>query len=273
MIGFNGTYLMEATHHGMRITAATLGGQWVIDNRYMTPATQQAILAAFGEEGMVVISKTNDYLNAIAATDHARAQQLADFIQEDPLLVCSLVETSKTRWLVGDGESPMISTGISLKGVANLGIIFKYEDVTRAGCSLGSRVGASGSNGLIIQLSADSKDNVRLYMVPGGVTAWPVIHSNLKANQVNEVEVDFANNLIISNGAKASRAFNESAKESATFSCSAKYAAIERVWADKNTLLPFLRNGENGMLDIISCQFYPNANTQGSFTIQLTPKA
>ena len=85
MIGFNGTYLPAATHHGMRITAACLGGQWVMEPWLMT-ATQQAILAAFGaEEGMVVISKTNDYLNAIAATDYARAQQLADFIQEDPL--------------------------------------------------------------------------------------------------------------------------------------------------------------------------------------------
>ena len=85
MIGFNGTYLKAATHHGMRITAACLGGQWVIAPWHIAPATQQAILAAFGEEGMVVISKTNDYLNAIALTDHARAQQLADFIQEDPL--------------------------------------------------------------------------------------------------------------------------------------------------------------------------------------------
>lgn len=37
-------------------------------------------------------------------------------------------------------------------------------------------------------------------------------------------------------------------------------------------LAPFIRNGENGMLDIISGTFYPNANTQGAFTIALTPK-
>lgn len=37
-------------------------------------------------------------------------------------------------------------------------------------------------------------------------------------------------------------------------------------------LCPFIRNGENGMLDIISGTFYPNANTQGTFTIALTPK-
>ena len=35
---------------------------------------------------------------------------------------------------------------------------------------------------------------------------------------------------------------------------------------------PFLHNGESGMLDIISGTFHPNANTEGSFTIALTPK-
>lgn len=37
-------------------------------------------------------------------------------------------------------------------------------------------------------------------------------------------------------------------------------------------MYPFIRNGENGMLDIISGTFYPNANTEGSFTIALTSK-
>ena len=36
--------------------------------------------------------------------------------------------------------------------------------------------------------------------------------------------------------------------------------------------LPFTRNGENGMLDIISGTFYPNANTAGAFTIAITDK-
>ena len=116
MITHNGTYLPAATHHGMLITAACLGGQLVMKPWLMT-ATQQAILAAFGaEEGKVVISKTNDYLNAIALTDTARAQQLADFIQEDPLLVCSLVETSKTRWLKKEVKEDYFDLGVILHG-------------------------------------------------------------------------------------------------------------------------------------------------------------
>ena len=85
MIAFNGQYLPAASHGNMRITAACLGGQLVLGNWLMT-ATAQAIIAAFGaEEGIAVISRTNDYLNALALTDITRAQQLAMFINEDPL--------------------------------------------------------------------------------------------------------------------------------------------------------------------------------------------
>jgi hypothetical protein len=88
----------------MPIYAATMGGKMVIGYGLLS-ATLQAIVAAFGAEGTEVIRKTNDYLNRIATTDPQRALLLAGFINEDPLLVCSLVETSKTRWLVGDGKA------------------------------------------------------------------------------------------------------------------------------------------------------------------------
>lgn len=67
MITHNGKYLPFATHHGMPIYAATMGGKMVIE--WLPPATKQAIVAAFGAEGTEVIAKTNDYLNRIATTD------------------------------------------------------------------------------------------------------------------------------------------------------------------------------------------------------------
>lgn len=96
MITHNGKYLSVATHHGMPIYAATMGGKMVI-RQWLPLATQQAIVAAFGAEGTEVIAKTNDYLNRIATTDPQRALQISGFINEDPMLVCSLVETSKVR--------------------------------------------------------------------------------------------------------------------------------------------------------------------------------
>lgn len=85
MITHNGTYLLHATHHGMPIYAATMGGKMVIGGKWLLSATLQAIVAAFGAEGTEVIAKTNDYLNRIATTDPQRALLLANFINEDPL--------------------------------------------------------------------------------------------------------------------------------------------------------------------------------------------
>lgn len=35
-------------------------------------------------------------------------------------------------------------------------------------------------------------------------------------------------------------------------------------------LIPFIRQGANGMIDTLTGMFYPNANTSGSFTIEYT---
>lgn len=97
MITHNGKYLLHATHHGMPIYAATMGGKMVIGDKWLPLATHQAIVAAFGAEGTEVIRKTNDYLNRIATTDPQRALQLANFINEDPMLsgyIAGVVPTS-----------------------------------------------------------------------------------------------------------------------------------------------------------------------------------
>lgn len=80
MITHNGKYLGAATHHGMPIVAATMGGKMVIGGKWLLSATLQAIVAAFGAEGTEVIRKTNDYLNHIAASDMDKAQALAAMI-------------------------------------------------------------------------------------------------------------------------------------------------------------------------------------------------
>ena len=80
-------------------------------------AAIRAIIAAFGQrDGMAVIKATNAYLNQLAASDMDKATALAGYINEDPMMVCSLgleVEgvTMPIRWLVGDGTA-RIKTGI-----------------------------------------------------------------------------------------------------------------------------------------------------------------
>ena len=45
---------------------------------------------------------------------------------------------------------------------------------------------------------------------------------------------------------------------------------IKYVNIDIANFVPCQHGGESGMLDLVSLTFYPNANTQGSFTIEYT---
>ena len=80
----------------VRLTNIIRGAQVVFGgkvpfNVWLTDAATTAILAAFGQtDGKAVIKATNAYLNALAATDPNKASALAGFINEDPMLVCSL---------------------------------------------------------------------------------------------------------------------------------------------------------------------------------------
>ena len=90
MIGKGAQYLTAAGFGRYRITAASLGNAWMIKS-WLKKAARAAILAAFGQDdGWQVIGATNAYLNGIAATDPTKAQALAGFINEDPMMVCSL---------------------------------------------------------------------------------------------------------------------------------------------------------------------------------------
>lgn len=60
---------------------------------WLKPATRQAIMDAFLDDGMAVIQATIAYLNQLAASGQAgkdKATALAGFINEDPMMVCSL---------------------------------------------------------------------------------------------------------------------------------------------------------------------------------------
>ena len=272
MIAFNGQYLPAASHGNMRITAACLGGQLVLGNWLMT-ATAQAIIAAFGaEEGIAVIRRTNDYLNALALTDPTRAQQLAMFINEDPLLVCSLVETSKTRWLVGDGVA-YINTGVKSHKDMYFEIDLKYDEVvttsqfnggfgTYSRITIGTRI--QGFNIGYGSLSEDkAKNDMQRHIA--------IIDGKNKKVYVDGIEYDYSSAQFNNANTTDMTLFARSRHDSGTIDAFCKervvYAKIDQLH-----LLPFTRNGENGMLDIISGTFHPNANTAGAFTIALTDK-
>ena len=72
-------------------SAIYVGSNLVWVGRWLTVAAAQAILGAFGQtDGMAVIKATNAYLTQLAASDRDKATALAGFINEDPMMVCSL---------------------------------------------------------------------------------------------------------------------------------------------------------------------------------------
>jgi hypothetical protein len=275
MITHNGTYLWAATHHGMPIYAATMGGKMVIT--WLLSATKQAIVAAFGSaEGTEVIAKTNDYLNRIATTDPQRALLLAGFINEDPMLVCSLVETSKTRWLVGDGVA-YINTGISARKTLNVEIkTSKIVRVSGENLLLGS--GVNWSNMYGINWSPNNAKVIPYIYYDGVSTASGLPTEGVFTLNQSGFYIDGVQYL------SKSPTTNGSDREIYIFcvnlgnvSYGSKYNNAYTYFtengADIAHFIPHLRpNREAGMLDIISGTFHPNANTQGTFTIQLTDK-
>jgi hypothetical protein len=290
MITHNGTYLLHATHHGMPIVAATMGGKMVIGVSLLH-ATKQAIVAAFGSaEGTEVIRKTNDYLNRIAQTDPARALQISGFINtyavEDAHIVYSLVPTlGVVRLLMGDGRA-YINTGKSLTDGFRAKFKLKFNDNRRnagfvgthgtsspwkrnfIGCSDGNKAEVAygdyypfGNNtfevGTIYDIDASTAKIGTYFKVNGEYAITERTHSQA----LSEITVKlFAMGYNIGSGSNESKSGMD---------------GIELFGADNTTRIAyyvtFIRNGVNGMLDLLTDDFFPNANSVGSFTISETP--
>ena len=282
MITHNGTYLLHATHHGMPIYAATMGGKMVIGG-WLLSATLQAIVAAFGSaEGAEVIRKTNDYLNRIATTDPQRALQLANFINEDPMLVCSLVETSKMRWLVGDGKA-YIDTEIIPDNTTFMYTKFKVLEIGNDYISCISYADYSSGNRAFGIGSWDGKyftNHGNYTFFNKTTTKGEIIEytnnagkSELKWEGGSESKtlsnVFTSPSSLIIGGISRNGSKNSSPSKGAAFnSYILKHQGIE-----KNFVPCYTEAYGSGMLDLNTLDFHPNANTEGSFTIAITDKA
>lgn len=275
-----GKVISNQLHEGKTIKKIYhIGKKYLVE--WISSAAIAAIEAAFGAEAEQVISRTKNYLYGIASTNPARGQQLAMFINEDPLLVCSLVETSKVRTLDGDGEA-YINTGIYAETNTGFDVSLITTDNNNNTCGMLS--GASGGNAAGLEL---------YYWT----ATWRIISSNeidtgvpvVVGNQYRIISIgeDWS---VYENGAekaKGTRAIGTYTSNTPIFlyclnrnhsvSYNGKPRFIHAIikqygGSDILHLCPFIRNGENGMLDILSGTFYPNANTSGAFTIQLADK-
>ena len=271
MITHNGTYLPFATHHGMPIYAATMGGKMVIG--WLQSATLQAIVAAFGSaEGTEVIAKTNDYLNRIATTDPQRALFLAGFINEDPMLVCSLVETSKVRYAIG-GVSCQFSTGIVPTDTMQINSMFRMNEMTQY--SPVYQQGYMNENGNWTRFAVrNGKNNEVIFNLNNFTTTSITFESSIIGKWL---DTEMTQQGIVVNGtdypSKGISKGNENNNPIWLFGRGDTYgmenidiAFFETIDGEqRHNLVPFVREGANYFLDIETFEL-----TQGAFTIAIT---
>lgn len=253
-------------------SAIFVGSKMVWAN-WLTKATKQAILGAFGQrDGKAVIKATNAYLNQLAASDRDKATALAGFINEDPMMVCSLgleVEgvTMPIRWLVGDGNST-IDTGHtptpSIKTHTRFKLPNNNSSVYGSAVSYNSRTfEIYGYDGGEINYGND-------YQIVGGLVGNRVeLTSNAnvfkyKVNNGSEVTKTFVaftgtfpyDMSLFANRRGAMPTTGASGVEIAFYE-------IEDANDFKENLVPFVSQTRNGMVDLETMTFHPN---QGSGT-------
>ena len=282
MITHNGTYLPFATHHGMPIYAATMGGKMVIGDWLLLP-TKQEIVAAFGAEGTEVIDKTNDYLNHIATTDPQRALLLANFINEyaisdTEILYSLLPELNKTRSMTTTNTQNYIDLGFIPNDTTILETEFMYPKTAYWAAVGGVRV-STGKNAGNFYLAATGAKNMTIavgsaYYALGTFSALNTIQTSFNKVKISNTGVwindanvaSFESTISTTNTIRMFRHFptGNDGKVGMT---------ISNIWISHEGrdywYIPVLIDGVAEFVDVYSLQ---PATRSGSFTIALTDK-
>jgi hypothetical protein len=288
MIGKGAQYLTAAGFGRYRITAASLGSLDLLGTfGWLMHATKQAIMDAFGADNTAVIQATNEYLNGIAASDKAKATALAAFINEDPMMVCSLgLEpqgvTMPVRWLVNDASgNAYIDTDIRANLTFDIEVSLKYN--------------ANNSNQSIAAFGA-------MATYPPGISFFlPLANGQTRYARFGSTEVSTGTSYITPIGEKhicrqnKTGCYIDGVKRvnynvtqdftvASTFTLFRTYGSGS-AYFNSETCIEYAKiDGDNkrhfvpckhkvngveqcGMLDLVNLVWYGNANSSGSFTI------
>ena len=239
-------------HDGKLIAYIYRGGRcYYKDSPYSLAATQ-ALKAAFPA-----------YWTAIRDYGYAHPA-LVPFINEDPMLICSLVEVGKTRWLVGDGKAWIqVPVRISTSNTITT-IVKKIESASTFQClfstspSTAFRLWVSNSKCICTINGTESSqinfDGIGKFEYNG--ESWMV--NGVVVNTYKGTPVIADSFCLYNLSSSASRQ---------PFSAMSEFNV-----KDIAHFIPYNNGTECGMLDIVSLTFHPNANTQGTFTIAITDK-
>lgn len=285
-------YARKASEGGgaVRLTNIIRGAQVVFS--WLEKATKAAILAAFGKtDGNAVIKATNAYLNGIAATDKSKASALAGFINEDPMMVCSLglqpqgVEMPR-RWLVGDGKAWISLTDIVFSEATCVGWRYRLQSIIQ-NVGSGWWVHGVGGSSVNCYVGISSKRNFAYSYggndIEGNVSAanyWnKIVDYDLDLSR-GTYTVSYQGNQIdrktftpptapSGNSPMALYCWRKMNNGTAgnIFQSSVSKAEFGHNDTIEHIIVPYK---DNVMIDLLTGTKYGNANTSGSFSIAYT---
>lgn len=276
MIGLGSQYLTAAGFGRYRITAASLGNLDLLGTfRWLTKATKQAIVGAFGQrDGKAVINATNAYLNQLAASDRDKATALAGFINEDPMMVCSLglepeltvLPAMPVRMLVGTNRGRINLGPIVTESTCEVKAIVQHRGTTLTGF-FGTRYGNQG----YVQYATPGTGWRHDW--PNGTSSYSgtCVKNQLYRVQVRKGYLKIDDTVLVNTtyteaictndfyllDAYATNGYQTNAMAMFNFKDSTK----------EYEMYPFIRNGVVGAIDVLSDTFHVNANQAGTLSI------
>lgn len=267
MVVKQGKEIAKILYQCKRVTDIYKQGEILFPNmRGLLPDTKNSIIDTLGIDAWM---QTLDYVR--------QKPELVPFINEDPMLVCSLVETNKMRWLVGDGkayiQTEYIPTYDEMVSISFL--LTKHQSIMAL---FGSRNTAGQANAGSYEAFIDQSKYRMDYAKSNADYATYIIALDT-AITVTQRKGYLKINDTVAYSSSASHeeckypfcifTLNNGGSPMTTHTIDCHFGFVK---GDTAHFIPCQHNGTCGMLDLVSLQFYPNANTQGAFTIELTDK-
>lgn len=203
-----------------------------------------------------------------------------EFINNDPDLICSLIDVGKTRWLVGDGKA-YIDTGCNVNNNSSIKCRYILN-------SSGTKIMYGVSDGT--PSATNAYGMLKIYNSPNRYGFGYTNGSTIDSTNGSVIGVDYElyqnkNKLYINNenimnmpstSWKTDRTLWLYARNcpGSIFQSDDKKSYFA-IYDDDNIIRNFVPyknkdTNECGMLDTVELKFYGNANSQGKFTIELT---
>lgn len=190
------------------------------------------------------------------------------YIEEDPDLICSLMDVGVTRWLYNN-NSAYIDTGLILSNNSEIYITFKGININQNG--FGAGISTTNTRIIIRHTSTDKwrigyNSTQHDFDIGNNVTQTISIVKNVAT--VNGTQYTFTEQTYVTPVSARIFGFNTETSGSVA-DMSVAHMRIGENGVIIRDMYPFIRNNASGMLDILTGTFYLNAGT-GAFTIEKT---